>query len=166
MPSIVLVSPLIPQNTGSIARMTAANYTTLHLIKPLGFELSDRYLKRAGLDYWKETDVRVHDDWELFLESQQLTPADAGNSMWFFTKKAEQHYHRVSYRHTDYLVFGAETHGLPDFLHEQHPERRVRIPMANPNVRSLNLATSAGIAFYEAMRQTGGLDTVPDGYAE
>ena len=94
MPSIVLVSPLIPQNTGSIARLTAANGVNLHLVEPLGFELSDRYLKRAGLDYWAETKITVHASWEKFLASTEAK----NESLWFFTTKASVSHYEVEFK--------------------------------------------------------------------
>lgn len=152
--SLVLVHPVIPQNTGNIARLTAATNTDLHLIHPLGFELSDRYLKRAGLDYWPETRVYTHADWECFLTSTGCQT----KQLWFFTKKADSPYHLVDFSHDDYLVFGSETEGLPESLHERYPTQRLLIPMDNTNVRSLNLANAAAIALYEARRQLGLLD--------
>ena len=146
---IVLYEPLIPQNTGSIARMCAATYTELHLVEPLGFELSDRYLKRAGLDYWNEVILHVHKNWEAFLTNTAVER----NQLWFLTKFAEANYTNCKFQAEDYLVFGCETKGLPEHIHELYSERRFRIPMENPAVRSLNLATCAGIVLYEARRQ-------------
>lgn len=142
LPEIVLVTPEIPQNTGNIARTTAALNTSLHLIKPLGFELSDKYLKRAGLDYWEETDVRIYENWQEFLDRNKP------KKMWFFTTKAEKNYSEVEYTGDDYLVFGCETKGLPDEYHRFYPESRLKIPIDNPNIRSLNLATAVAIALY------------------
>ena len=151
MLNVVLVHPLIPQNTGSIARLTAATRTMLHLIEPLGFELSDRYLKRAGLDYWPEVQLLVHADWPSFLQ----TTGAADNNLWLLTKKAAVSYHEAAYGADDYLVFGSETTGVPETLHHQYGGKRLRIPIDNPHVRSLNLANSVAIVLYEARRQLG-----------
>ena len=150
---IVLFEPLIPQNTGSIARMCAATYTELHLVEPLGFELSDRYLKRAGLDYWNEVILRVHPNWESFLVSS----AAEESQLWLLTKHATASYCECRFGGDDFLVFGSETKGFPQQLHERYQNRRFRIPMENPAVRSLNLATSAGIVLFEARRQNAPL---------
>lgn len=147
LPEIVLVSPEIPQNTGNIARTTAALNTTLHLIQPLGFELSDKYLKRAGLDYWPETDVRVYQDWEDFLEKTKA------KNIWLFTTKTETVYSDIKYSGDDYLVFGCETKGLSEDYHQRYPTQRVKIPIDNPKIRSLNLATAVAIALYCAKAQ-------------
>jgi tRNA (cytidine/uridine-2'-O-)-methyltransferase len=146
---IVLVAPVIPQNTGSIARLTAATRSELHLIEPLGFELSDYYLRRAGLDYWPEVNLRVHADWKSFLAASDGCP------LWFFSTHAEKSYTGVAYGASDYLVFGSETKGLAPEFHECYRERMLRIPMDNPNVRSLNLSASASVVLYEARRQLG-----------
>ena len=131
--------------------MTAAVRTRLHLIKPLGFELSDKYLKRAGLDYWPETDVHVHEDWQSFIR-------DGGHSreqLWFVTTKAQKIYHQVEFSENDALVFGNEAVGFPPHYHEQYADRRLLIPMDNANVRSLNLANAVSIVLFEARRQLG-----------
>jgi tRNA (cytidine/uridine-2'-O-)-methyltransferase len=142
---IVLVNPLIPPNTGSIGRLCAATDTPLALIEPLGFSLEDKYLKRAGLDYWPWIDLTVTTDWENVLAS--------GGRPWLFTKTATRSYYDVDYRQDDLLVFGSETKGLPKEILEKYPEQRVRIPMDNHHVRSLNLAQCAAVALYEARRQ-------------
>lgn len=146
---VVLFEPLIPQNTGTIARMTAATRTKLHLIEPLGFELSDRYLKRAGLDYWPEVDLTVHKSWEVFLSETAFTR----NRLWFISKFASTSYHQAKFSDGDAFVFGKETSGLPDIFHDTYPERMLRIPMENPKVRSLNLSNAASIVLFEARRQ-------------
>ena len=146
---VVLVQPLIPPNTGNIARLTAATRVKLHLIEPLGFELTDRYLKRAGLDYWPETQVNTYSSWETFLEDSHCK----SEQLWLFSTHAACSYYEAAYKSGDYLVFGNETHGLAKEFHERYAERRVQIPMDNPKVRSLNLSTSVGIALYEARRQ-------------
>ena len=142
---IVLVNPLIPPNTGSIGRLCAATGTPLALIEPLGFSLEDKHLKRAGLDYWPWIDLTVTDDWRSIL--------NGGGRPWLFTKSATRSYYDVDYQPGDLLVFGSETQGLPKEILEMWPEQRVRIPMDNNNVRSLNLAQCAAVALYEARRQ-------------
>lgn len=143
---IVLVNPEIPQNTGNIARTCAATGMTLHLVKPLGFSLDDKYMKRAGLDYWFMADVRVHESWEDFLGENHRA------SMYFATTKAPRDYCQVRYGADDYLVFGRETRGLDEELLAANYERCVRIPM-RAEARSLNLSNSVAIMAYEALRQ-------------
>ena len=145
---IVLVNPEIPQNTGNIARTCAATGAKLHLIKPLGFELSDKYLKRAGLDYWNLMTYEVHESWEDFLASCP------GARMHYATTKAPRDYCAVSYAPEDYLVFGRETKGLDEALLYAHYDQCVRVPM-RPEARSLNLSNSVAIVLYEALRQLG-----------
>ena len=148
---LVLFQPEIPQNTGNIGRMCALTKSRLHLIHPLGFEVTDRNLKRAGMDYWFSLDVHHHADWAAFRAS----PA-APKRLWLFTTKAAQSFWKVQYADDDGLVFGNEGHGAPDWLHQElGDERRLTIPHANPTLRSLNLSTAAGIACYEALRQLG-----------
>ena len=146
---IVLVQPEIPPNTGSIARLCAATNTTLHLVAPLGFKIDDKHLKRAGLDYWKYVDIRLHDSWEDFLLQ------DEAKRLLFFSKRAIQAYTKARYQETDFLVFGSETRGLPQELLDTHQERAYRIPMMGQGVRSLNLANAVSIVLYEALRQLG-----------
>ena len=143
---IVLVNPEIPQNTGNIARTCAATGLVLHLVKPLGFSLDDKCMKRAGLDYWFMTDVRVHESWEDFLREYP----DA--NMYFATTKAPRDYCQVKYGPDDFLVFGRETKGLDENLLAANYERCVRIPM-RAEARSLNLSNSVAIMAYEALRQ-------------
>lgn len=146
---IVLVEPEIPPNTGSIARLCAATLTPLHLIQPLGFKIDDKHLKRAGLDYWKYVDVRVHASWKNFLEKH------AGRRLLFFSKRAAQSYTTAGYREEDFLVFGPETRGLDQELLDANAERSYRIPMMGKGVRSLNLSNAVSIVLYEALRQLG-----------
>lgn len=146
--NIVLVNPEIPQNTGNIARTCAATGARLHLIEPLGFELSDKYLKRAGLDYWKLMRYEVHPSWEAFCEKFP------GAVMHFATTKAPRDYCAAQYGPDDFLVFGRETRGLDEALLAEHYERCIRIPM-RPDARSLNLSNSVAIVLYEALRQQG-----------
>lgn len=145
---IVLLEPEIPQNTGNIARTCAATGATLHLIEPLGFEISDRYLKRAGLDYWNLMQYRIYKDYEAFLA------ANPGANLWFLTTKAKHDYTKVQYRESDFLVFGRETKGLPEALLKENYENCLRIPM-RAEARSLNLSNSVAVVLYEALRQNG-----------
>jgi tRNA (cytidine/uridine-2'-O-)-methyltransferase len=145
----VLFSPEIPQNTGNIGRMCALTQSRLHLIHPLGFRVTDRNLRRAGMDYWHALDVHEHADWESFLKSP-VRP----KRLWLFTTKTQRSFWSVRYAEEDGLVFGNEGSGAPEWLHEQLGEtQRVTIPHKNPVLRSLNLSTAAGIATYEALRQ-------------
>lgn len=147
---IVLFEPQIPQNTGNIGRMCAVTRSRLHLIFPLGFKITDRHLKRAGMDYWHSLDVHYHADWAAFKAS-----AAAPARLWLFTTHAKQTFWDVRYADGDGLVFGNEEAGCPEWLHhELGATRRVKIPHANTALRSLNLSTAAGIACYEALRQT------------
>ncbi len=146
--NIVLVEPEIPQNTGNIARTCAATGCRLHLVRPLGFEVSDRYLKRAGLDYWQFVDVKY---WDSFDELQKFY---SQGRFYYFTTKARTCYADASYADGDFLVFGKETRGLPEKLLKAHPESCVRIPMMG-ELRSLNLSNSVAIAVYEGLRQSG-----------
>ncbi len=146
---IVLVRPEIPQNTGSIARLAAATKIRLHLVGPLGFSLEDRYLKRAGLDYWPLVDLKTYAGWDEFASMHRAIPAK------FFSARAEQSYLAAKYQRGDYLVFGSETKGLgKEFLAERIVDS-YRIPIFEPGVRSLNLANAVSIVAYEAVRQTG-----------
>ena len=147
--NIVIVNPQIPQNTGSIARMTAACKCELHLIKPMAFEINDKNVKRAGLDYWPEVNLSIHDSWDEFLAVTSAT----SSKLWLFTTKTTKPYYEANFSVGDFLVFGAETTGIPVEIRNQYPSQCVNIPMDNPNVRSLNLATSAGIGLFEARRQ-------------
>lgn len=143
---VVLVAPEIPPNTGSIARLCAATYTRLHLIRPLGFSLDDRYLRRAGLDYWPHVDLHVHDDWQQFhLQHRHAR-------LHFFSARATRGYGTAPYRCGDYLVFGSETTGLPPALLAAHRDATYVIPIASPSVRSLNLANAVAVVVYEALR--------------
>ena len=148
---IVLVEPEIPPNTGNIARLCGATGTVLHLVGKLGFSTEDRYLKRAGLDYWSEVEI---DYWPDLVALQKDYP----QARFVYTsKKAAKSYLTLNFEPGDFIVFGKETKGLPDRLIEENPELSVRIPIIG-RVRSLNLSTSAGIVLYEALRQTGALD--------
>lgn len=147
---IVLVEPEIPPNTGNIARLCGATGTVLHLVGKLGFSTDDRYLKRAGLDYWSEVDIRY---WESLDQLRQAWP----DARFFYTsKKAARCYVDAGFHEGDFIVFGKETVGLPEDLLQANEEHCVRIPIFG-KVRSLNLSTAAGIVLYEALRQTGRL---------
>jgi len=148
MLSIILHQPEIPQNTGSIGRLCAFTNSPLHLIYPLGYKIEDKHLKRSGMDYWKTLDLHEHENWDAFLAS----PARPKRT-WLFSTKAEQSFWDAKFEDGDGLIFGNEGAGAPDYLHEWAGERRVTIPNYSDH-RSLNLATAAGIALYEAIRQT------------
>lgn len=146
--NIVLYQPEIPPNTGNIARSCALTGTKLHLIKPLGFSLDSKSLKRAGLDYWDLLDVEIHDSVDCFLDKY------GEEVMFFSTTKAKKYYHEVEYPDGSFIVFGSETRGLPEHIHTKYVERRIKIPMLNKEgVRSLNLSNSVAIVLYEALRQ-------------
>ena len=147
MMHIVLVEPEIPQNTGNIARTCAATGAKLHLIRPLGFELSDRYLKRAGLDYWEHLSLAVYDTWDDFLARARP------GRMHFLSTKGGKSLYETAFEPGDTLVFGSESAGLPEPFYERYRDSLVRIPMPGEHARSLNLATAASIALYEAYRQ-------------
>jgi tRNA (cytidine/uridine-2'-O-)-methyltransferase len=150
---LVLFAPQIPQNTGNIGRLCALTRSRLHLIRPLGFEINDRNLRRAGMDYWRSLDVHEHADWAAFRAS-----AGAPRRLWLFTTKATKSFWSASFADEDGLVFGNEGEGAPAWLHgEIGDAQRVTIPHANHELRSLNLSTAAGIACYEALRQVGTL---------
>jgi len=149
---IVLFQPEIPQNTGNVGRMCALTRSRLHLIHPLGFRITDRNLRRAGMDYWFSLDVHEHADWGAFRASAQ-----APGRLWLFTTRARLSFWDARFEDGDGLVFGNEGSGAPEWLHQELEGRRVTIPHADPKLRSLNLSTAAGIAAYEALRQTGGL---------
>ena len=145
---VLLVEPEIPQNAGNIARTRAATGCVLHLVKPLGFEISDKYLKRAGLDYWSAVEVRVHENYE---EAERCL---RGADFHYFTTKAKKRYTDAVYREGDVLVFGKETKGLDEELLALNPGRCVRIPMIG-ETRSLNLSNAVAVAVYEGLRQRG-----------
>jgi tRNA (cytidine/uridine-2'-O-)-methyltransferase len=144
--NIALVEPEIPQNTGNIARTCAAVGASLHLVKPLGFEIDDRKLKRAGLDYWDKLDITYYEDLDDFLERNK------DEAMFFYTTKGKRAYTDVCYPERVFIVFGKETKGLPEELLYANPEKCVRIPMRD-TLRSLNLSNSVAVAVYEVLRQ-------------
>ncbi len=146
---IALIEPRIPPNTGNIARLCAATDTSLHLIEPLGFSIGDAQLKRAGLDYWDAVDMWVHPGWRAFREAM------ARERCLYFSARATRPLSEAQFRSNSVLVFGNETDGLPDRILEKHPDECFTIPMPSGKVRSLNLATAAGIVLYEGLRQVG-----------
>ena len=146
MLNIVLVCPEIHQNTGNIARTCAATGSRLHLVKPLGFDISDKALKRAGLDYWYLLDVRLYDSLEVFLDAHRQ------DRLWLLSTKAPRSYTEAQFRDGDYLVLGPESRGLPEELLFSRRESCLKIPMVE-DARSLNLSSSAAIVLYEALRQ-------------
>ena len=150
---LVLVEPQIPPNTGNIARTCAATGTQLHLVAPLGFELSDRYLKRAGLDYWPHVNLHYHENLKSFQEMHQ----EKGGRLLGFSIHGKCNYINYQYQEDDWLIFGSETSGLPKpFL--ASCDETLYLPMKSNNVRSLNLSVSAAIGLFEAHRQLGYLD--------
>jgi tRNA (cytidine/uridine-2'-O-)-methyltransferase len=147
---IVLLEPEIPPNTGNIARLCAATHTQLHLIEPLGFRIDDTTLRRAGMDYWQ------HVTWQRWPNWQAFEAARAPQSrLWFIEDGGRQRYSDVQFASGDYLVFGRETAGLPKPLLQAHPDQWLRIPMSNPQARSLNLSNCAALVLFEALRQLG-----------
>jgi tRNA (cytidine/uridine-2'-O-)-methyltransferase len=149
---IVLVRPEIPQNTGSIARLAAATRIRLHLVGPLGFSLEDRYLKRAGLDYWPLVDLRVYQDWDEFAVLHD--EATCTVRFKYFSAHAQKNYLQAGFRRGDFLIFGSETRGLGREFLQPRLQSAYRIPIFEEGVRSLNLANAASIVVYEALRQT------------
>lgn len=144
--NIVLVEPEIPQNTGNIVRTCAATGTRLHIVKPMGFEIDDKKLKRAGLDYWHFLNIQYYENLDDFFEKNK------DGRFFYLSSKAPTAYTEVNYQDNDFLLFGKETKGLPEKLLMEHPERAVRIPMIS-SARCLNLSNSAAIVVYEALRQ-------------
>lgn len=144
--NIVLVEPQIPQNTGNISRTCAVTGARLHLVRPLGFEVTDKQLKRAGLDYWNELDITYYDDLEDFFAK------NTNGSFFFFTTKGKNIHSEIKYPDNAYLIFGREDAGLPEELLYNNPDKCLRIPM-RPRLRSLNLSNSVAIAVYEVLRQ-------------
>ena len=149
MLNIVLVEPEIPQNAGNIARTCAVTGSRLHMVRPLGFEVSDKYLKRAGLDYWHFVDISYYDSIEELMDKFYN-----GSNFYFFSTKAKKIHSDANYRDGDFLVFGKETKGLPEDLLKKHYDECVRLPMMG-ETRSLNLSNSVCVGVYEALRQMG-----------
>ena len=146
---IVLHEPVIPQNTGSIARLCACTGATLHLIHPLGFQVDEASVRRAGLDYWPFVSIKNHLDWEHFLESE------SPQKLFFFSKWGTKSFYQQTLTPPIYLVFGSETSGLPESLWKRYPELFLKVPMRTDIVRSLNLSQCAAVVLYEALRQFG-----------
>lgn len=146
MMNIVLFEPEIPQNTGNIGRTCVATGTRLHLIGPMGFQITEKAVKRAGMDYWKDLDVTEYDGYEDFLEK------NPGAKIYMATTKARQRYTDISYEEDCFIMFGKESAGIPEEILVNHSDNCIRIPM-NPDIRSLNLSNSAAIVLYEALRQ-------------
>jgi tRNA (cytidine/uridine-2'-O-)-methyltransferase len=153
MLNIVLVEPEIPMNTGNIARTCAATRSRLHLVKPLGFDISDKAVKRAGLDYWHMVDISVYENIDEFFER------NPSGVYWLSTTKAKKSYTTAQFTDGCYLMFGKETAGLPAWLRERYEDYCIRLPM-RPDARSLNLANSVAVVCYEALRQIGFPDLV------
>lgn len=157
MLNIVLHQPEIPFNTGAIGRTCVATGSSLHLIYPLGFIINDKYVKRAGMDYWPKLDLHEYNDYEAFTEQHselKYNGEDSGDSpkLWFATTKARQCYSDVKFGPDDYIMFGKESAGIPEEILVEHPEACIRIPMLG-ETRSLNLSNSVAIVLYEALRQ-------------
>jgi tRNA (cytidine/uridine-2'-O-)-methyltransferase len=150
MPQVVLINPLIPPNTGNIARTCAATGTELHLVGPLGFEISDRYLKRAGLDYWPYVKLNYHESVEAFKNLHQ----QRGGRLLGFTVRGSSNYAQFQFQADDWLLFGSETTGLPSTVLSTC-DATLYIPMTQPHVRSLNLSVSVAVSLFEARRQLG-----------
>ncbi len=148
MINIVLVEPEIPQNTGNIARTCACTDSKLHLVRPFGFDVSEKSVRRAGLDYWDKVDISYYDNLDDFFKKNE------GATFFYATTKANKSYCDVAYPDDCFILFGKETKGLPESLIFSKPERAVRIPMYG-NLRSLNLSNSVAIILYEALRQNG-----------
>ena len=146
--NIALIEPEIPQNTGNIARTCAATGSVLHLVKPLGFSIEDRYLKRAGLDYWSLLDIRIYENSDEFFEKNK------NKKMFFATTKAVRSYCEAEYEDNCFIVFGKETKGIDEAVLKEHLEQTVKIPMID-EARSLNLSNSVAVIVYEALRQLG-----------
>ncbi len=144
--NIVLVEPEIPQNTGNISRTCAATNCSLHMVKPFGFEISDKHLKRAGLDYWQYLDVHYYENLAEFFEKNK------GGNFYFMSTKGDKVYSEVNFKDGDFLIFGKESHGLPEPLLKENYDKTLRIPMYG-NLRSLNLSNSVALTLYEALRQ-------------
>ncbi len=153
--NIVLVEPEIPQNTGNIARTCKATGSVLHIVKPMGFSIDDKKLKRAGLDYWYELDIRYYENMADFFEK-------CPGNYYFCTTKANKRYNDPCFCDGDYLIFGKETHGLPEPLLKENYDKCIRIPMFE-GARSLNLSNSVAIVVYEALRQLDFLSLKEDG---
>lgn len=145
--NIVLVEPEIPQNTGNIVRTCSLTNTILHLVKPLGFSVEDKYLKRAGLDYWHLVDIKYYENFKELLDKYP------DGSFYYATTKGKNTYTNVTYVEDSFIVFGKETKGLPEDIIKNHWDKTIKIPMRKDSKRSLNLANSVNIILFEALRQ-------------
>jgi tRNA (cytidine/uridine-2'-O-)-methyltransferase len=145
---VVLFEPEIPPNTGNVARLCAATKSTLHLIEPFGFQLDDRQLRRAGMDYWQHVEWHRWKNWAEFAGS-----VATGSRLWFIESNGPKRYTEVQFKPNDYLIFGRETAGLPSALLEENRDQWLRIPMFNPAARSLNLSNCVALVLFEALRQ-------------
>lgn len=148
--NIVLFEPEIPQNTGNIGRTCVLTNCKLHLIKPLGFTLDDKQVKRAGLDYWPELKIEIHESFDDMVSKYPDARVFLST-----TKNTKYHHDEVSYKEGDFIVFGRESSGLPDYIRDRYVENRIRVPMVNTTTRSLNLSNTVAIVVYEALRQLG-----------
>jgi tRNA (cytidine/uridine-2'-O-)-methyltransferase len=147
--NIVLYQPEIPQNTGNIGRTCVLTNCKLHLIKPLGFSLDEKEIKRAGLDYWPYLELEIHDSYEALREKYKE------GTFYFCTTKGEKYYHEVEIKEGDFLVFGRESKGLPDYIRKENKDNLIKVPMINTSSRSLNLSNTVAIIAYEGLRQIG-----------
>jgi tRNA (cytidine/uridine-2'-O-)-methyltransferase len=147
--NIVLYQPEIPQNTGNIGRTCVLTNSRLHLIKPLGFSVSDKYLRRSGMDYWQYLDVVYYENFEEFYEKNK------NEKIYLSTTKATKYYNEVTYKKGDFIMFGRESSGVPDSVRDLIKEGMIKIPMVETSDRSLNLSNTVAIVAYEALRQTG-----------
>lgn len=152
--NIVLIEPEIPNNTGNIGRLSLATGSILHLVKPFGFELSDKRLKRAGLDYWKHLEVRYYENQEEFFEQNRNQP------MAFLSSHGQKSHWEIPFQEEHFLIFGKESVGLPKDLLQSHNEHLYKIPLYSDKIRSLNLANAVSIVVYEGLRVLGGLNSV------
>ena len=150
--NIVLFQPEIPQNTGNIARTCVLTNSKLHLIKPLGFSLDEKHLKRAGLDYWKDLDMEIYESYNELREKYM------DSTFYFSTTKGNKFYNEVRFKSGDFIVFGRETSGLPNEIRNNNLENLIRVPMIKTSLRSLNLSNTVAIVLYEALRQIGFID--------
>ncbi len=145
--NIVLYEPEIPQNTGNIARTCVLTDSKLHLIKPLGFEINEKQVRRAGLDYWKDLDLEIHESYEEFMNKY------GDRTIYLSSTHAEAHFDEISFKEGDFIMFGRESSGVPEEVHKKH--NGFRVPMVKSSTRSLNLSNTVAIVAYEALRQIG-----------
>lgn len=150
--NIVLFQPEIPQNTGNISRTCVLTNSSLHLIKPIGFSLDEKHLKRAGLDYWQYLDLHLYDSYEELREKYK------DSTFYFSTTHGNKFYDEVKFKEGDFIVFGRESCGLPDYIKKDNYENCIRVPMVNTSTRSLNLSNTVAVVAYEALRQMGFLN--------